>query len=201
MGMGRIMSKKKKIMLKFLDFMQKFIDFAVMVFLCLYIFTAIVFHDKIANVFGYEFNVVQSESMKGTLNKYDFLVIIKVDASKIQQGDIIVFFDNSQNYKIVHRVCEIIETDDVFYYQTKGDNNPEVDNGYRTAEEIYGKYLFTIPYLGILITFFSSQYGLLVILLNIWNAVLIVMLWKLDKNPDYYHDNDFKQLKEKWTTL
>ena len=91
MGMEKSM-KQKTLAYKIVDFLQKFLDFALLVFLCLYIFTSVVFHDRLANVFGYEFNIVQSNSMKGTLNKFDFLVIVKEKSENIKVGDIVVFF-------------------------------------------------------------------------------------------------------------
>lgn len=183
---------------RMVKFLQNFLDFAVVIFLALYIFTTVIFRDNLANVFGYEFNIVQSESMKGTFEKFDFLVIVKEKSQNIKEGDIIVFFDNSQKYKIIHRVSAIVIQNGKTLYQTKGDNNDYPDNGYRLEEDIYAKYLVKIPFLGLLITFFSSKFGLLVIFINIWDAVLIIMLWKLDKNPEYHFEYSYKELKEKW---
>ena len=191
------MNKTKNRLKKIVKFLQSFLDFAVVVFLALYIFTAIIFREKLADVFGYEFNIVQSESMKGTFDKFDFLVIVKEKSENVKVGDIVVFFDNSQKYKIIHRVNEIVVQNGKMLYQTKGDNNDYSDSGYRLEEDIYAKYLVKIPFLGLLITFFSSKFGLLVIFINIWNAVLIIMLWKLDKNPEYHFEHGYKELKEK----
>lgn len=198
MGMGNNMIIIKINLNKILKFLQLFLDFAVVVFFALYIFTAILFRDRLVNIFGYEFNIVQSQSMKGTFDKFDFLIIVKENGDNIKKGYIVVFFDNSQKYKIIHRVSEIVVQDGVTLFQTKGDNNESPDNGYRTAEDIYAKFLVKIPYLGLIITFFSSNFGLMVIFINIWNAVLIMLLWKLDNNPEYHLECDYEELKEKW---
>ena len=108
------------------------------------------------------------------------------------------FFDNSNKYKIIHRVTEIVLQNDETFYKTKGDNNEFPDSGYRTKKDIYARFLLRIPYIGIMITFFSSQYGLLVILINIWNAVLIMLIWKLSENSEKNFEANYKELKEKW---
>lgn len=181
---------------KILNAIQNFLDFAIVIFVALYSFTAIVFRDELVDIFGYEFNICQTQSMKGTIEKFDFLIIVKENPNNIKVGDIVVFFDSSNQYKIIHRVNDIIVEDNKTFFQTKGDNNDLPDSGLRQKEDIYAKYLLKVPLLGLIITFFSSKFGLLVIFVNIWNAALIIMLWKLDDKVLF--ENDYKKLKERF---
>ena len=74
----------------------------------------------------------------------DIFVLKK--AGDIQVGDIIVYNNRISNAPIIHRVVGIKDG----YYQTKGDHNsasfPFEEK--ITGEQVYGKVLLKIPYLG-----------------------------------------------------
>lgn len=74
----------------------------------------------------------------------DIFVLRKADNIKI--GDVIVYNNKISNAPIIHRVVGIKDG----YYQTKGDHNsasfPFEEK--ITNEQIYGKVLLKIPYLG-----------------------------------------------------
>lgn len=164
---------------KFLNRLQKFLDIAFLSFILLFLFLVIVNKNDLVNAIGYEFNIVQSSSMRGEINKYDFLVISKINPKNINVGDIVVFYDDTGTHKIIHRVISItIQSNDERLFKTKGDNNSAPDFGYRTENQIYAKYSFKIPYLGLLITFLLSKYGILVVVINTWNILLINLLFK-----------------------
>lgn len=85
--------------------------------------------------------------MTGTINKGDAIIYEKLDEDeKIEIGDIIVF--KSENIRVIHRVIDKKDTGAEIKYYTKGDANPEVDEGYRTEEDIIGKTRARIPYIG-----------------------------------------------------
>lgn len=168
---------------KIITFLQNFLEIAFVVFACLLFFVVVYFKDCLVSVLGFEFDIVQSYSMKGTLEKYDFLVVMAVDAKKIEEGDIVVFFDQSHTHKIVHRVVQVVEGEDGKKFVTKGDNNDLADVGMRQEQDIYGRFAFKVPTLGLLITFLCSQQGILVLMVNVWNFILIHYLWKLEHTP------------------
>lgn len=68
-------------------------------------------------------------------------------------GDIIVY--NSKGKKIVHRIVEIKEDG----YKTKGDANSKVDVVTVNKDLYYGKCIFYIPYVGLLVMAFQSTTG------------------------------------------
>lgn len=87
---------------------------------------------------------VFSESMIPTLNKGDLVVVSGTD-DNISIGDIIVFDVGSKDYPIIHRVHDIQKSGG---FRTKGDNNPYEDPWVISNDNIHGKALFSIPYLG-----------------------------------------------------
>ena len=62
----------------------------------------------------------------------------------IQTGDIVVYTRHSDQLRIIHRIIEIT-TDGMV---TKGDANPVSDGLSVGRDNLYGKNLFHIPYLG-----------------------------------------------------
>ena len=97
--------------------------------------------------FKYGTLVIGSGSMTGTINKGDVIIYEKLDEDeKVEIGDIIVF--KSKNIRVIHRVIDKKDTGVEMKYFTKGDANPEIDEGYRVQEDIIGKVRTRIPYIG-----------------------------------------------------
>lgn len=90
---------------------------------------------------------VQSYSMVPTFSKGDILIIQGTPPNLLEIGNIIVFSAPGQDAPIVHR---IIKKNADGTFQTKGDAN----NGQLAfeksikPEQIHGKHLLTIPYIG-----------------------------------------------------
>lgn len=79
------------------------------------------------------------------------------------------------------------------HFTTKGDNAARADNGERTEQELYAQYAFKIPYLGLLITFFSSIQGVLVILINGANFLFLRALWRAEKEYEKIYVDVFSK--------
>lgn len=89
---------------------------------------------------------IASNSMSPKLNRGDAIIVKKVTNDKdISPSDIIVFKHNNKN--VVHRVINVIERNHKKYYQTKGDNNNNIDDIYLKINEVEGKVYLKIPYL------------------------------------------------------
>jgi signal peptidase I len=83
---------------------------------------------------------------KNGFNKGDIMVLKGVKPENIKKGDVIVFSKQFNKEPIIHRVIE--DKEDTF--QTKGDHNKDVgriDKGI-TEDELVGKAVFKIPFLG-----------------------------------------------------
>ncbi len=90
---------------------------------------------------------VQSNSMVPTFHKGDILVLVGVSPEELKVGDIIVFSPSERATPVVHRIIKI---NDDGTFQTKGDaNNQQLPFEKRIKpEQIHGKCVLIIPYLG-----------------------------------------------------
>ena len=86
-------------------------------------------------------------------NKGDIMFLIGAEAEKVNIGDVIVF-QSKRPDPIIHRVVKKWETNGNIYIQTKGDNNRAsikdntLDETQVTDQQLLGKTLFRVPYLG-----------------------------------------------------
>ncbi len=87
---------------------------------------------------------VVSDSMVPTLNRGDLVV---ASGGDINVGDIIIY-SGPRSYPIIHRVVGVENESGITGYITKGDNNPSEDPWIVTRDEIHGKLLFWVPFLG-----------------------------------------------------
>ena len=92
---------------------------------------------------------VVSGSMLPTLERGDALVLKSVTPEELvygrMNGTIIVYYQPSMNKLIVHRLYKKNEDGT---YKTWGDNNPFADPWSLTHDQIRGKVLLRIPYMG-----------------------------------------------------
>ena len=94
--------------------------------------------------FLYGVLVIGSKSMVKTLDKGD--VVLFKQTTDIKKGDVIVF--TQDNIRIVHRVVAVKNINKEVRYYTKGDANKEQDPGYITKNNLMGKVLFKVKYIG-----------------------------------------------------
>lgn len=112
---------------------------------------------------------------KNGFNTGDIMVLWGKKPQNIHVGDVIVFQGQIRNDPIIHRVVDKWESDGRFYFQTKGDHNPDSNfDEFEIAEERiigYEKYekgsvaVLQIPYLGYLKIIFVQ---ILTTILSFW---------------------------------
>lgn len=102
--------------------------------------------NKTPSIFGIKTYVIISESMKPALEIGDIVLVKEQPEEELKVGDLISF--RRGELVITHRIQEIIETNNVKQYVTKGDHNNVQDAEYITEEDIEGKVIIKIPYLG-----------------------------------------------------
>jgi len=113
---------------------------------------------------------IVSPSMTPVINVYDVVVNVRVDNPEdIEIGDIITYVSTSstsEGMTITHRVVEISTLPDGTYeYMTQGDNNSEPDSSYVLYDQVVGKKVLIIPYLGRLQLLVANHKGWLFLLL------------------------------------
>jgi signal peptidase len=148
-----------------------------------YAFISIVFPNQFLEIAGFDSAVVQTSSMQPTIKRYELIFMKKIN-DDLKVGDIIVFYDDSHTHLIVHRIVAINVVGGKAYYTTRGDNNLLADAGTRTMEDIYAEYAYTVPFLGLVITFVKTPLGICALFLNLITVVGIIILWRCEVKDD-----------------
>lgn len=89
---------------------------------------------------------IASGSMEEELHIGDVAIIQKCDANDVNVGDIIEY--QMDGYTVIHRIIEKRQRKGEFYFVTKGDNNNSPDNEEVREDQLIGKVIFKIRYLG-----------------------------------------------------
>jgi len=121
---------------------------------------------------GFTFNTIISESMKPTLKLGGVVGLKKTEPDEIQVGDIIGLKMAGMNTPVCHRVVEIVGTEEGIGFRTQGDAVEEADAWVVKPENLLGKVIFHVPWVGYAADFIKTPYGF-VLLLGL-PAVLII---------------------------
>lgn len=106
---------------------------------------------------------------KNGFNKGDIMVLVGVKEEKLERGDILVFW-SGKPFPIIHRVIKIWVDEDTGerFFETKGDHNrnqvqqpPVLDETRILPEQIVGKAVLRIPYLGYVKIWFVDLIGVI----------------------------------------
>ena len=130
--------------------------------------------------------VVLTGSMLPDIQVYDVVITKKVDAEKLNEGDVITFASNDSRFLgtiITHRIIKKNPATDTegYTFQTKGDNNNVADNALVPEKNIYGKVILKIPKLGYLQEFLASDGGWIIVILIPCLTVISYDIVKLTK--------------------
>jgi len=108
---------------------------------------------------------VENGITKEMFNEYRFTngfnkgdVIVLVGEDNPMQGDVLVYKSSTHSYPIIHRVTYINDEGNTF--QFKGDNNAGIDPADVNEEQLIGKALLKIPYIGWIKIWFSQLIGM-----------------------------------------
>ena len=134
----------------------------------LFAFTTLATKDdgSVSSLAGFTPLTVQSESMAPTFDENDLIFIKQCDPSTLQEGDIVTFHTIIDNQYALntHRIVSINQVDGLNSYTTKGDNNEFADQHVIADGDIVGKYVGKIPYMGKVISFLSTTWGFLAVI-------------------------------------
>lgn len=95
-----------------------------------------------------------SFSLKNGFNKGDIMVLYGTKIENLKIGDVIVYKSPQYNYPVIHRAVGIKDT-----FETKGDHNLVSDPNPVRKEQIVGKAILRIPYLGWVKIIFTELIG------------------------------------------
>lgn len=98
--------------------------------------------------FKYYSVAIATGSMTPMINRGDVVIVRKTKQyDLLKKGDIIAY--NYNNVIVVHRIVEIINEDNNYYFYTKGDANNAIDNYVIYENQILGIVNIKIPYIGL----------------------------------------------------
>jgi signal peptidase len=112
------------------------------------------------------------DSMTPTIQSNSFNVLWKQNAYAV--GDVIAF--KTQSYPVLHRIVEACPDG----YITKGDANNVVDPWLVSKQDVIGKLIFSVPYLGLFFSY-SSYVSTFFIVLSL--SLLFVWVRNLRRKP------------------
>lgn len=146
------------------------------------------------DIFQFRPFVVRTESMEPEIMVNDLVVSTQFDINTAQPGDIITFYAdidyNGTDEIITHYIYDIDTSGEVPILRTHRhfDEEAEIspDTWLIPANEVLGTYGFHIPYIGYLISFVKSIYGMVVIGGN----VVIIITIKILKNRQEKEDTE-----------
>lgn len=138
---------------------------------------------------GLDVYVVLSGSMEPAYKTGSVIYVIEVDTKELDVGDVITFRLNGDT-TATHRIIEVTEINGETAYVTKGDANDVADGGTVLASQVIGTPVFTIPYLGYLVTYLHSASGRYA---TIMAGAILLLLMIL---PDVIFSDDKKKEKE-----
>ncbi|MFA7244124.1 MAG: signal peptidase I [Patescibacteria group bacterium] len=113
---------------------------------------------------GVRFLTVQSGSMEPAI-KTGSLIITKSE-NNYYVNDIITYKSiEKPNEKITHRIVELSTDNGTVKYRTKGDANSVPDEFYVLQDNVVGKVVLKVPYIGYPIGFSRTVPGLIIIII------------------------------------
>ncbi len=155
--------------------------FSVLSFNLYNLFCQKILKQDLPSIGGYAVLEVISGSMEPTINIGD-LIIIDKNASSYQENDIVTFYDVNGSF-VTHRIVSIADGKMI----TKGDNKANSLDDATSIDNIVGKYVFKISFLGNIIQAFKNP---LVSIMIFIIGILICFLISYDKKEEYA-DKDF----------
>jgi signal peptidase len=123
--------------------------------------------------FGWRTEIVLSGSMEPAIPTGGVVVSRPIAAEDVRAGDVIMFASIAGHSLTTHRVVKVEPKTDGLYFITKGDANKGADINEMNSSQIVGTIVFSIPYLGYLIAFIRTPFGL-VLFLIVPVAVLVI---------------------------
>lgn len=147
-----------------------------------------------ARLVGLHVFTVLSGSMEPEYHTGALIYVKEVDHTELEEGDVITYM-LSQDMVATHRIVGIVPDDEdpsIIRYRTKGDANEAEDATLVHYQNVIGKPVFTIPYLGYITNYIQSPPGSYVAVAVASFVLLLAFL------PDIFSDDeDDKKSKKK----
>jgi len=125
------------------------------------------------SLFGLTLEPILGGSMEPAIKTGGLIAITKVAPEEVKAGDVIGFKLEGMDTPVSHRVIEVVETEEGVGFRTKGDANEDPDTWIVKPQNLIGKVVFDLPWLGYIAKFVKTRYGF-GLLIGLPATVLIV---------------------------
>lgn len=102
------------------------------------------------------------------------LLVKHADTTDLKEGDVITFYLDGK-VEVTHRIYEVVEEEGGRLFRTKADGLEQPDPNPVKPEDVIGVPVFTVPYLGTVITYLQTQRGMY-LSIGIGLAVILLIL-------------------------
>ena len=172
--------RKKKALIRILVYALMIILIPIFVF-----FTIIVVAPSNGqNIFGYTFYILETESMEPELMVGDCIVTQKINSpSDIKVGNDISFVRESDGKVVTHRVAEIQQSEEGYFYVTRGINNPNDDTNLVNFNNVLGVRVANLAFLGQTVTFFRTPIGV-VLMVAVFISLILGFIFSFKMSED-----------------
>ena len=177
-----------------------FLSMAFIGAILLYIITVLFMPELTIKIFQFQpFNVV-TESMEPVINVNDVVIATNFNVDEAEVGDIITFYAdidyNGTNEVVTHYIYEIDRTGEepiirTHRYFADGETITP-DTWLIPASNVVGSYSFHIPYLGYLLGFIKSIYGIVIIAVNVVVISAIKVINKKAKQKEELQESQIQ---------
>lgn len=133
--------------------------------------------DTARRLLPYSSYIIKTDSMVPTIPVGSLVISQRLEPDEsIEPGTIITFHANRFGDDIIltHYFREIQGIDGQLCYRTQAEEAPDYDNYQTHRDDIIGTYVFHVPYVGRMVEFLSSPYGLIML-------VALILIWLLNR--------------------
>lgn len=135
--------------------------------------------DDVPNICGYSVFRVLTGSMEPAIPTDSLIVVDRMEASEVRDGDIISYFSQDPSFGgavNTHRVVSVSQDGDRIVFETKGDANQMSDRYPATSEDLIGKVVFVSPVMGKMVRLLSNPLIFLPLIILPMFGILIMNL-------------------------
>lgn len=143
-------------------------------------------------VAGHQMYIVLSGSMQPAFDTGSLAFVRPVDPDTIKAGDIITFRSQNSASLTTHRVVELL-SDSGLSFVTRGDANNVNDPNPVPAARLVGKMVFSISYVGYLMSFAQTKAGLISL---VFIPALLIIFFEVKNLFKYANEMDKKEAEK-----
>lgn len=106
------------------------------------------------NPFHINYYYMNSASMQSEIPKGSLVLVQEIGVHELKKGDIITFY-NEKGLSVTHQIVDILIDEEELLFCTKGSDNKLRDEALIAKEQVVGKVIFHVPFLGKIFSAFN----------------------------------------------